>query len=173
MTQSQSQPFVRPRTQDRVRKRNTNVQPDDPFQVFQTRHVIHQEDSTEVEMYLMEPYETSRDPSFNVLRWWKINASKYPILARIARDIFAMPVSTVASESAFSTGGRVLDNFRSSLTPVMVEALICTQNWIRNRLTIDKTNEVEIMLLEAEYYEKLEEGKKNLSLCFSILIFLQ
>ena len=163
---TQSQPFVRPRAQDRVRKRSTSVLPDDPFQVFQKGHVMHQEESTEVDMYLMEPYETSRDPSFSVLMWWKTNTGKYPILARIARDIFAMPVSTVASESAFSTGGRVLDNFRSSLTPVMVEALICTQNWIRNNLTIDKTNEVEAMILEAEYYEKLEEGKKTYYLVF-------
>ncbi|CAJ2651858.1 unnamed protein product [Trifolium pratense] len=48
----------------------------------------------------------------------------------MARDVFATPVSTVASESAFSTGGRVLDSFRSCLNPEMVEALICTQNWL-------------------------------------------
>ena len=40
-------------------------------------------------------------------------------------------VSTVASESAFSTRGRVLDAFRSSLLSTTVQALICTQDWIR------------------------------------------
>lgn len=50
----------------------------------------------------------------------------------MARDVLAIQVSTVASESAFSTGGRVLDPFRSSLNPVMVQALICCQNWIRS-----------------------------------------
>ncbi|KAK5812036.1 hypothetical protein PVK06_027431 [Gossypium arboreum] len=39
-------------------------------------------------------------------------------------------VSTIASESAFSTRGRVLDSFRTYLTPRLVKALICTQDWI-------------------------------------------
>jgi len=39
-----------------------------------------------------------------------------------------MPVSTVASESAFSTGGRMHDPFRSSLSHEKVETFICTQD---------------------------------------------
>ncbi|KAL2926042.1 putative AC9 transposase [Bienertia sinuspersici] len=49
----------------------------------------------------------------------------------MARDILAIPLSTVVSESTFSTGGHTLDPFRSSLTPKMVRALICTQDWLR------------------------------------------
>ncbi|PON95663.1 HAT, C-terminal dimerization domain containing protein [Trema orientale] len=48
----------------------------------------------------------------------------------MAKDLLAVHVSTVASESAFSTGGRILDPFRSSLSPRMVEALICSKNWL-------------------------------------------
>ena len=59
----------------------------------------------------------------------------------------------MASKSAFSTGGRVLDPFQSSLTPKMVEALICGQNWLRS-------SPIPINLREAmddiEKYEKIE-----------------
>ena len=32
--------------------------------------------------------------------------------------------------NAFSAGGRVLDPFRTRLDPTMVEALVCTKDWI-------------------------------------------
>ncbi|KAL8545329.1 hypothetical protein ACS0TY_005491 [Phlomoides rotata] len=49
----------------------------------------------------------------------------------------------VASESAFSTGGRTLDHFRSSLTPTTVEVLICVQDWLR---VMSKPIEVEELI---------------------------
>jgi hypothetical protein len=54
-------------------------------------------------------------------------------LTKIARDIFAIPFSTVASESAFSTSGRVLSEHRSRLTPEILEALMCSQDWMRRK----------------------------------------
>ena len=77
-----------------------------------------------MERFLGESLELDIE-GFDILLWWKNNAVKYPVLSMIARDILAIPVSSVASESAFSTGGRILDPFRSSLSPSMVEALIC------------------------------------------------
>ena len=55
-------------------------------------------------------------------------------------DILGIQVSTVASESAFSASGRVLDPYRNSLSPSIVEALVCTQDWIRTsskNITLD------------------------------------
>lgn len=48
--------------------------------------------------------------------------------------MLAIPVSTVASESVFRTRGRILDEYRSSMTPDMVEALILMQNWLQSSL---------------------------------------
>lgn len=42
----------------------------------------------------------------------------------MARDILAVPASTMLSEYAFSTSSRVLDQFRSNLGPKTVETLI-------------------------------------------------
>ena len=49
----------------------------------------------------------------------------------MAREVLAIPISTVASECAFSTGGRVVNPYRSCLTPKIVEVLVCTQDWLR------------------------------------------
>jgi hypothetical protein len=59
----------------------------------------------------------------------------------MAHDVMAIQVSTVTSESAFSAGGRVIDPYRSRLDPKMVQALICTKDWVAashkaNKLTI-------------------------------------
>jgi hypothetical protein len=89
------------------------------------------EDKSEVDRYLSDRCEAATQ-DFNILLWWKINAPKYPILAEVARDVLIIHISTVASESAFSNGGRILNSFRSSLSPFTVEALICTQDWLKS-----------------------------------------
>ena len=85
---------------------------------------------SELQKYLEEELEITTNLS--ILDWWKVNSGRFPILSNIARELLAMPVSTVASESAFSTRGRVLDPYRSSLSHQKVEALICTQDWLRD-----------------------------------------
>ena len=59
------------------------------------------------------------------LAWWKSNGLKYPTLQMIARDILAIPVTTVVSESTFSTSGRLLIPHRSRLHPKTIEAMMC------------------------------------------------
>jgi hypothetical protein len=83
---------------------------------------------SELDKYLAEDCE---DPNqkLDVLARWKLNSTRFPIVARLARDVLAIPISTVASESAFSIGGRILDDFRTSLTPFLLESIVCTQDW--------------------------------------------
>jgi hypothetical protein len=85
------------------------------------------ENRNEVEMYLVDGYEDPNDDKLDILGWWKINTSKYKILSKVAQHVLSIPISTVASELTFSTGDRILDQFRSSLSPATVQALICCQ----------------------------------------------
>lgn len=81
-------------------------------------------------------FQKGEEGKFDLLNWWKVNSSKYKVLSLLARDVLAMPVSTVAFELAFSTGGRVLDPFGSSFNPETVEMLVCTQNWLQSNVPI-------------------------------------
>ncbi|KAJ1700859.1 hypothetical protein LUZ63_000638 [Rhynchospora breviuscula] len=84
--------------------------------------------------------EAEVDVEFDILTWWKLKAPKYPILSQLTRDILAVPISTVASESAFSIGGRVLSPVRSSLNDESIEALLCAQDWLRASITENGEN---------------------------------
>ncbi|XP_052116465.1 zinc finger BED domain-containing protein RICESLEEPER 2-like [Arachis duranensis] len=98
---------------------------------------------SELDRYLQEECEPYSH-KFDILNWWKVNSTRFPILGNMAREVLAIPVSTIASESAFSTGGRVLNPYRSSLTPRMVEALVCTGDWFKEDLfsALDDDGEV-------------------------------
>lgn len=85
----------------------------------------------ELDVYLKEDTLDVEKEDFNILSWWQVQKYRFPVLSLLARDVLTMPTSTVASESAFSTGGRILDPYRSSLTPKIVEALVCGQDWIK------------------------------------------
>ena len=102
---------------------------------------------SELEKYLAEETEDT-EKKMDILGWWKVNSNRFPVLSHMARDVLAIPITTVASESAFSTGGRILDDFRTSLTPFMLEALVCTQDWLR-RPTVDiKESMEELAIIE-------------------------
>ncbi|MBA0668064.1 hypothetical protein Goklo_001032, partial [Gossypium klotzschianum] len=52
-------------------------------------------------------------------------------LSILARDLLAIPISIVASESAFSMGKKVITPLRSSLKPKTVQAVAFFDDWMR------------------------------------------
>jgi len=107
----------------------------------------------ELERYLFEKCEED-DVKFDLLTWWKVNSIRYRVLSRVVWDVLAVPIYTVASESAFSTAGQVLNPFRSSLSPLMVKALICTQNWLHSSAPIN----IRTLIDDVEEFEKIDTG---------------
>ena len=75
--------------------------------------------------------------------------------------MLAIPVFTVASKSTYNTGGCVLNPFKSSLSPKVVESLICTQDWLRLCTTPISVEE------DLDHIEQLEEGKLSFTFFFN------
>ncbi|XP_050378391.1 zinc finger BED domain-containing protein DAYSLEEPER-like [Argentina anserina] len=114
---------------------------------------------TELNKYLDE-VRLDNLVDLDVLAWWKMERHRYPILSQMARDVLTIPVSTVASESAFSIGGRVLDEYRSSLLPETVQALLCTRDWIFGKKKEKKMVEVDDFsedILGLRMHDRIEE----------------
>jgi hypothetical protein len=86
---------------------------------------------SELLIYLEETNVCLSDKEFDLLNWWKVNSHRFPVVSRMAKKFLTIPATSVSSESTFSTGGRTLDDYRSSLRPSMVEALVCSSSWIR------------------------------------------
>ncbi|KAH0633296.1 hypothetical protein KY284_036082 [Solanum tuberosum] len=119
----------------------------------ETYYVRHKEFSgsssskSELGTYLAEDVEPETD-EFDILKWWKFNEPRFPILAEMARDVLVIPISSVAC--AFSTTGRILDPFRSSLTPKVVQSPISLKDWLRSESIPINIEE------DLEYLELLE-----------------
>jgi hypothetical protein len=148
----------------------------DPWKsaVEEFQHHLAQDDNgeckTEVDRYFSEASEPQCALGFDILGWWRVNSSKYKIFSHVARDVMAVSVSTVAFESAFSTEGRVLDSFRSSLSPLTVEALICCQNWLRS--TSSPVNLREAMDEVQSIDEELESGNLFILYLYEFIFYL-
>ncbi|KAM3309138.1 hypothetical protein P3S67_010882 [Capsicum chacoense] len=69
-------------------------------------------------------------------------------------------MSSVASECAFSTGGRILDPFRSLLTSKCVQCLICVQDWLRQE-TSPICVEENLEFLEKLELEMINSGRES------------
>ncbi|KAK0587912.1 hypothetical protein LWI29_031162 [Acer saccharum] len=84
----------------------------------------------ELNRYLEAQFNAVEDKEdFDLLLWWKSYTYRYPVLSHLARDVLVIPVSTVSSEQAFSTSGRIIEPRRSCLTPDMVEVLTSLRDW--------------------------------------------
>ncbi|XP_038714749.1 zinc finger BED domain-containing protein RICESLEEPER 2-like isoform X2 [Tripterygium wilfordii] len=90
---------------------------------------------SDLDVYLGEVvYRCSQEEKgkWNALGWWRVNGLKYRILSKMASDVLAIPITTVASEATFSAGSRVIDTYRANLAPKTIEALMCGGDWVRN-----------------------------------------
>ncbi|GJY33031.1 zinc finger BED domain-containing protein RICESLEEPER 2-like protein [Tanacetum coccineum] len=114
------------------------------FETFQSQYKIPEVQKSQLDQYLDEP-KLDKNQKIDILQFWKENQVRYPELAIMARDILSIPITTVASESTFSIGGRIISKYRSSLCSSNAEALLCTRDWIFDLKDEDEVDEKELI----------------------------
>lgn len=115
---------------------------------------------SELEVYFEEGVVFCEDEQeFDALSWWNTNNLKYRILSKMACDVLSIPITSVASESAFSAGGRVIDPYRANLGVETVQMLLCAEDWLRARYQIKRK-------------EKVSKSMSNLILYLLIMCYM-
>ncbi|XP_037441200.1 zinc finger BED domain-containing protein RICESLEEPER 2-like [Triticum dicoccoides] len=79
----------------------------------------------ELDQYMQEPGLSADESS--VLQWWKEHNLTYPTIARMARDILAVPLSVDCSV-AIKTARRTICESSS----LWREEVVCVQDWLRS-----------------------------------------
>lgn len=125
------------------------------FDSFESEVVVSQK--SQLELYLDEP-RLDRKARLDVLAYWRGNQFRYPEVAAMARDILSIPVSSVTVENAFDVSGRALDQYYSALQPDMLEAFICTRNWLygENEMTRTSLEDLTKNILEVNDDDRIE-----------------
>ncbi|CAD6268154.1 unnamed protein product [Miscanthus lutarioriparius] len=104
------------------------------FDIYLSEVAMSQIPKSELDQYLEEAL-VPRMLEFDILKWWKLNAVRYPTLSRMAQDVLAIPMSTVgrwSSVFAAGTEAKMLDDYQSSLHPETLEALFCAKDWLQH-----------------------------------------
>ncbi|GJW91002.1 zinc finger BED domain-containing protein RICESLEEPER 2 [Tanacetum coccineum] len=91
---------------------------------------------------------------FDILAWWKGRESQFPVLAAMARDLLSVQASTVSSESAFSTSGRILSIRRTRLTPASLEMCICLKDHLD---AVERIQHIASLEVGLEYEAQLHD----------------
>ena len=87
-------------------------------------------DVDQLAQYLAEPRHPSLSIGDSPIAYWTGNRSRWPELASMALDIFAVPAMSDAPERVFSTAGDVLSPRRRLLQSETLGRLMTLKPWI-------------------------------------------
>jgi hypothetical protein len=90
---------------------------------------IAAECTRELLLFTLVPQTSGRINDTNPLEWWCKNGSKFPILAKVARECLQTPSTSAASERLFSESGLVSTKKRNRLLHELIEELVFLGKW--------------------------------------------
>jgi len=82
--------------------------------------------------YWQEMVPVEKEIDCDILAYWQKMEKTLPLLARLARRVFAIPVTSASSERVFSEGGNVISKSRTLLAAYKAEDLIFIQQNYEN-----------------------------------------
>ncbi len=95
---------------------------------------------SELSLFLREPIlpMTYEDGTFtNPLDWWRVNATKFSLVAKLAMQILEIPATSAPAERVFSVAGITIANDQARLLPENANKLL----FLREALvTVNKNN---------------------------------
>lgn len=100
---------------------------------FETGNVSdeYDEDFDELEKYLGKRLDIPTLPD-NPLLFWKNHALEFPLLAKVACQVFSVPASTALVERAFSASGHIVTKRRSNIKPSQLDNVIFLRSMFFN-----------------------------------------
>ncbi|CAM0951237.1 unnamed protein product [Alopecurus aequalis] len=123
--------------------RNTVVEEDDTL-IDYYHHIVYpfsKRPMSELDQYLQEPGPCIGEQS--VLQWWKERNLTYPTLARMARDILAIPGSSDYSVAIRTARRTICESGRCTS---LVEKIVCTQDWLRSYGSLSEMSNVAVFV---------------------------
>ena len=90
-----------------------------------------QEDAFE-DYLSMDTKQHDDSKSFDIIGWWQQRQQRFPGLARIAFDVFLIPLMSDDSERSFSSGRDMITYRRTKLRSDIIEACQCLKSWYGN-----------------------------------------
>lgn len=96
--------------------------------LFKKPRVVFDAKCCQVEQYCsMDPMSEEIKP----LQWWKTHSNTFPNLSKMAKDILAIPGSSVPSERANSEAREMLPYTRNRLSPEVIEATLVAKSFLK------------------------------------------
>jgi len=102
------------------------------------------------------------------LKWWSQSQSMFPKLAKMARDVYAVPATGAGVEREFSISGRVVTKQRNRLSSKTIGDLMQYKRWAARHGSIltESVNDIEAIEdtesdVEDEDKEKEEEEEED------------
>ncbi|KAM3519811.1 hypothetical protein MY4038_009655 [Beauveria bassiana] len=111
-----------------------SVAPDKPHEASDFKQWVMSRTSrataagSELDRYMRLESQETKDP----VRWWMAHQESFPVLSKLALDVFAIPAMATDCERSFSLAKLSLTSQRLSMSSTTLEALQCLKNWTRH-----------------------------------------